>query len=192
MEKEPRGFQAVIDELRSMVKIDQDMRKCRSSNPNNWDETVDRRNTERLKTIVDKIGWPSISKVGNEGSSNAWLLVQHADHDPEFQKRCLELMKSEPEGEISKHDIAYLEDWIAIRDGRCQIYGTHFSINFDGQLEPLPIEDPDNVDKRREEMGLETLSAHQKRMQEIYDKNNSVPRFASRTASRYRAKHCIY
>lgn len=173
MEKEPEKFRAIITELQSMVEVDQSMRNRGIDDPDEWDETVDHRNTEKLKAIIDTIGWPSISKVGRDGSSNAWLLVQHADHDPEFQKRCLELMKSEPEREVSKHDIAYLEDRIAIGDERPQIYGTQFHTNSDGQLEPLPIQDPDNVDKRREVMGLETLSENQKRLQERRDKNSS-------------------
>lgn len=173
MEKEPKKFRAISVELQSMINVDQAMRNRCADNPDEWDETVDHRNTKYLKTIVNEIGWPSISKVGREGSSNAWLLVQHADHNPDFQKKCLELMKSESEGEVSKRDIAYLEDRIAVGDGRPQIYGTQFRTNSDGQLEPLPIQDPDNVDKRRKEMGLETLDENQKRMQEKYGKNNA-------------------
>ena len=156
-----------------MVEVDQSMRNRGIDNPDEWDETVDHRNTERLKAIIDEMGWPSISKVGYDGSSNAWLLVQHADHDPEFQKRCLELMKSEPEDEISKRDLAYLEDRITVGDGKPQIYGTQFHTNSDGQLELLPIKDPDNVDKRRKEMGLETLDENRKRIQERYGRNSA-------------------
>ena len=173
MEKEPEKFQGIIAELQAMVEVDQAMRNRGIDNPNEWNETVDHRNTERLKDIVNEMGWPSISKVGYEGSANAWLLVQHADHDPEFQKRCLKLMKLESEGEVSKRDIAYLEDRIATGDGRSQIYGTQFHTNSDGQPEPLPILDPVNVDKRREEMGLETLYENQRCIQESYGRNSA-------------------
>lgn len=173
MEKPSEKFQAIITELQSMVEIDQTMRNRYTDNLDEWDETVDRRNTERLKAVVDEIGWPSITKVGETGSSNAWLLVQHADHDPEFQKKCLALMKSEPEGEVSKRNIAYLEDRIAVADGKPQIYGTQFHKNSSGQLEPLPIQNADNVDKRRKEMGLEPLTENQRRIQERYGKNRA-------------------
>lgn len=89
MEKEPEKFRAIINELQSMVEVDQAMRNRCTDNPDEWDETIDHQNTERLKAMVEEIGWPSISKVGYEGSSNAWLLVQHADHDPQFQKNAL-------------------------------------------------------------------------------------------------------
>src|SRR5471030_519869 len=40
---------------------------------------VDHRDTERMKWIVAKFGWPTPVMVGKEASNNAWLLVQHAD-----------------------------------------------------------------------------------------------------------------
>lgn len=172
-ENEPEKFRAIIADLKSMVEVDQAMRNRCTDNPDEWDETVDHRNTKRLKAIVDEIGWPSISKVGHDGSSNAWLLIQHADHDPDFQKICLKLMKSEPEGEVSKQNIAYLEDRIAVGEGRPQIYGTQFHQDADGQLEPQPIEDVGKVDERRKDMGLETLDEYKKHMQEIYGRNST-------------------
>lgn len=171
MEKQSEKFLAILSDLVKMVEVDQTMRnRCRTS-LDEWDESIDHRNTERMKDIIDEIGWPSISKVGKAGSSNAWLLVQHADHDLDFQKKCLELMKLEAEGEVSKRDIAYLEDRILTGQGMPQSYGTQFYTNSDGQLVPLPIQDPDNVDKRRAVMGLETLTENQKRMQKQYGRN---------------------
>ena len=161
-------FRAITAELKSMVEADQAMR-----NGDQWDETVDHQNTKRMKVIVEEIGWPTISKVGYPGSSSAWLLVQHADHDSEFQKKCLTIMKAEPENEVPKDHIAYLEDRIAVGDGRLQIYGTQFHTNADGQLQPLPICDPEGVDQRRKEMWLEPLSNNQKRIQESYDRNSA-------------------
>jgi hypothetical protein len=37
---------------------------------------VDRKNTERLKQIVSKIGWPTKAMVGKKGASAAWHIVQ--------------------------------------------------------------------------------------------------------------------
>ncbi len=173
MKKEPTKLRTIIEELKSMVKVDQAMRNSFNGNPDAWDNGVDRQNTERLKTIINDIGWLSISKVGKEGSSNAWLLVQHADHEPEFQKKCLQLMKSEPEGEVLKRNIAFLEDRIAVGDGKPQIYGTQFHKNSDGQLVPQLIVDEEKVDERRKDMELETLNEYKTRMQEIYNKNSA-------------------
>lgn len=126
--------------------------------------SVDRRNTQWLKNVVKRYGWPSISLVGKEGSTEAWLLVQHADLDPGFQRRCLELMAKLPEGEISKTDFAYLTDRVLLAEGKKQLYGTQF-IWVDGKFKPNPIEDEANVDKRRKAIGLKPLADYAKELE---------------------------
>ncbi len=162
LSSEPENIKDIIDKLQKMFDEDQAMR-----NSDTWDESIDHRNTERLKSIIDEIGWPTISKVGEKSSNIAWCLAQHADHDLSFQKRCLELMKSVPEGDISKRNIAYLEDRIAVAEGRPQLYGTQFYTNAKGELVPQPIYDFNNINKRRTDMGLETFEEYQKRMLQV-------------------------
>ena len=54
----------------------------------------------QLKTIIGTVGWPTISRVGFEASSAAWLIAQHADYDKEFQKDCLKLMENSAPNEV--------------------------------------------------------------------------------------------
>ncbi|MEX2117516.1 MAG: DUF6624 domain-containing protein [Bacteroidota bacterium] len=54
---------------------------------------IDQRNTERMKDIIQQAGWPGKSLVGEDGAEVAWLLVQHADHDIQFQKNMLPLIE---------------------------------------------------------------------------------------------------
>jgi hypothetical protein len=63
-----------------MSEVDQKMRKSEQ-----WDSSIDLANTQRMKEIVEQMGWPTRSKVGGHASEMAWLLVQHADHDRAFQ-----------------------------------------------------------------------------------------------------------
>ncbi len=158
-------FPKIAQELQEMVTVDQDMRK-RSLTEDYWDETVDARNTERMKEIIAEIGWPTASKVGPQGVSDAWLLVQHADHDVDFQERCLELMKKAPAGEIDMIDVAYLTDRIRVNQGKGQLYGTQFTQE-DGKHIPRTIEDEANIDARRAEMGMGPLS---EQVQLMYDR----------------------
>jgi hypothetical protein len=145
-------------EINEMCSVDQDLRERNlDSGDEYWDEEVDVKNTQRMKDIVQRVGWPTISKVGAKTSSDAWLLVQHADHDVEFQEHCLELMKEACDGEVDKHDIAYLEDRLRVNLGRGQIYGTQFRQE-GGEHLPLPIEDEENVDVRRSKMGMGPLT----------------------------------
>src|SRR5579884_3181314 len=157
------NFQSIADEIITMSEADQKMRKS-----GHWDTSVDVENTRRMKEIVEQIGWPTISKVGSHASDMAWLLVQHADHDREFQKMCLDLLKGQPAGEVSPKNIAYLEDRVRVGEGRPQLYGTQFYTDKAGKFGPWLIEDPDNVDERRKAVGLQSLSEYTRQVEEFY------------------------
>jgi hypothetical protein len=147
---------AVASELEQMVAIDQEMREQSEVADEIWDNNIDVQNTTRMKEIVGAIGWPTISMVGREGAENAWLLVQHADLDVDFQAQCLHLMKEAPENEVNKINIAYLEDRVRVNQGKGQLYGTQFTQKNNQHL-PREIEDMEHIDARREVMGMGPL-----------------------------------
>lgn len=125
---------------------------------------IDKENTARMHEIVGEVGWPTKSAVGSDGTQAAWLLVQHADLDVAFQRRCLKLMEAERErGEVFTQNLAYLTDRVRVNEGKKQEYGTQFYV-VDGKHQPRPIRDAKNVDKRREKMGLSTLEEYRKLM----------------------------
>lgn len=155
-------------ELAEMVRVDQDMRERSQKEEGFWDYEIDKKNTERMKEIIAEIGWPTRTKVGEEGMKDAWLLVQHADHDVEFQRQCLVLMHAENPGEVRKRDIAYLTDRIRVNEGNLQVYGSQFD-DEGGVFTPKPIEDEERVDERRKEMELGTLEEGVAEMHEKYE-----------------------
>ncbi len=156
----------IAAEIISMAGVDQDMRLKAIDDEKFWDESVDPKNTARMKEIVAEIGWPTVSKVGSDASVGAWLLVQHADREVEFQEHCLNLMKQEKEGEVVLRDVAHLEDRVRLNKGLPQLYGTQF--RWTKNNEPIQdIEDRENVDERRKAMGLNTLA---ERIEEMYVK----------------------
>ncbi len=121
---------------------------------------VDKRNTERMKAIVAKFGWPTKGMVGSDGTRAAWLLVQHADHDVAFQRQCLTLLlQHKDSGEVKLPNIAYLTDRVAVNEGKPQTYGTQFHV-VEGVRQPRPMHDPDTVDARRKSMELSTLKEY--------------------------------
>ncbi len=164
----PPLYPKIVSQLAEMLKVDQDMREQNLKDDASWDEEVDRNNTENMKKIISKIGWPSASKVGKSGADDAWLLVQHSDHDPAFQRQCLELMKALPENEVERRHIAYLEDRVLLKETGFQTYGTQFDQK-DGKHIPRPIKDPENVDERRNKMSLGTLEEGIRKMHEKYN-----------------------
>jgi uncharacterized protein DUF6624 len=115
--------------------------------------------TQRLAEILDEYGWPTFELVGEDGSTAAWVIAQHADLDPELQQRALELLRPAAEdGQASRGDLAYLEDRVAVAAAEDQQYGTQMRCTEDGTPVPAtPIADEATVDERRSAAGLSPL-----------------------------------
>ena len=114
---------------------------------------VDADNIAWLKNLIDQQGWPSRRTVGEEGADAAWLLAQHADQDPAFQRLCLQLMRQATDGDVDATQVAYLTDRVQLAHGLPQIYGTQVE-HVDGEWRPRHLADPDTVDDRRAGVGL--------------------------------------
>lgn len=118
---------------------------------------IDSLNTAWLKTVIAETGWPTVSRVGEQGVHDAMLLVQHADMDRAFQRDVLALMEAGPDRETLGMELAYLTDRVRVHQGAPQVYGTQLNV-VGGRPEPFAIEDPDGVDARRAAVGLEPLA----------------------------------
>lgn len=127
---------------------------------------MDWQNTQDLKKLLKVHGWFKISAWGKQLDKQAWLLVQHADNEPEFQREVLKTLTALYEiKETDPSNYAYLYDRVASSFSdpskrKPQRYGTQGSCVGPGKWEPLPIEDAVDVDKRRAEVGLSTLKEY--------------------------------
>lgn len=131
-------------------------------------EAIDRQNTARLKSLIDKCGWPRREDVGSDGLSAAWLIVQHADDDVAFQSTVLKTVKrAHARGDAESDKLALLEDRVAIAHNKPQVYGTQFKVVPPCGLEPLPMRDARNVDARRAALGLGPLEDYRKQVAEV-------------------------
>tara|TARA_R110002072_G_scaffold42064_18_gene118406 strand:- start:32629 stop:33591 length:963 start_codon:yes stop_codon:yes gene_type:complete len=121
---------------------------------------IDVAHSDRLKEIVDHIGWPTRDRVGLKATQAAYMVIQHAGHDNDFQNRCLALMIDLVEdGELPASYVALLTDRIRAFQGQSQVFGTQMAMqrNQLGQMVPtptVPIEDPEHLDERRALMGM--------------------------------------
>jgi hypothetical protein len=151
-----------IQELQSMVDLDQ---SARSENPIDWNKTnkIDAVNTKKLKEIIAEHGWITISKFGERASQNCWLLAQHADLDPTFQRECLNLILKLNRREVSLSNIAFLTDRVLLKETGLQSYGTQMHGRGDKYMVMAPVEDIKNLDKRRSAMGLTPIKEHIKK-----------------------------
>jgi hypothetical protein len=114
-------------------------------------------NLIKVKKILDDRGWLGADVIGNQGNSTLFLVIQHANI--ETQERYLPMMREAvSKGNAIANDLALLEDRIAITKGEGQIYGSQVGLDQEtGEYYVLPLIDPDNVDKRRAEVGLGTI-----------------------------------
>lgn len=130
---------------------------------------VDAENTAWLQAVVAEHGWPGVALVGEEGAHCAWLLAQHADRAPQFQKQALVLLEAAvASGEAARRELAYLTDRVLVADGEPQLYGTQYLDDADGGLRLRPVADPDRLDERRAAMGMESAADYDRRMREVY------------------------
>ena len=118
-------------------------------------QRIDEENTRWLAEVLSARGWPGRTLVGEEGAGAAWLLAQHADHDPVQQRAFLHALRSAAaQGQASR-----------VNADQPQLYGTQFTVT-DGELGPCPIEDRQRLDERRAEAGLEPFADYEARMRD--------------------------
>lgn len=134
---------------------------------------VDSVNTTDLKELQKLYDWFRISAFGAEADADAWLLVQHADQDVDFQKRILLVLeKLYPVGETKPAHYAYLFDRVAASwqnpsKRTPQRFGTQGQCVGPGKWEPIPIEAAEKVDTRRAAMGMEPMAVYKVRFKDI-------------------------
>ena len=119
---------------------------------------VHQRNAQRLRRIIEAIGWPGSDLVGSDGAEAAWLILQHAISEPDLLRRALPLLTTAArEGKADPAHAAMLEDRIRFFEGRPQRYGTQLDWDADGKLSPGEVEDPRLLAERRAAAGLPPL-----------------------------------
>lgn len=139
------------------------------------------KNAAVLNEIMDSIGYPTIEKVGKEGSEAAWLVIQHSIGQPEFMKKGVKLLENAViENKANPINLAYLTDRIAVFEGKPQIYGTQFDWDENGVMSPQDFDDLEKVNQRRKSIGLNKLEEQTKIMRERVKKEIPPTDFVQR------------
>lgn len=129
-----------------------------------------------LEKIVRQIGYPGIRQVGEQSANNFWLLVQHADAYPDFQRQMLKRMLPEVKRKnASAVNYAYLTDRVAVNAGQPEEYGTQVEYKGPGlgKAVPTSLRDPKHVDKRRAAIGMEPLQQYLDMMSNMHQEMNT-------------------
>lgn len=124
-------------------------------------QQVFRQHLARLKEIIKVTGWPTLQDVGFDGTQSAWLLVQHADFDVDYQREIIAVLKPLAEsGRVPKEHYAFLYDRVAMNDKLPQRYGSQGSCKESGDWEAWQIEKPELLDNLRVAMELQPMSEY--------------------------------
>ncbi len=155
---------SLVRQLKDMVEIDQIAlnRRGKDFTSEQWHQYQDSvlaKNKMYAEAMFNEYGFLGVDKVGKEGSKHFWLIVQHSDKYPDFQRKVLKSMKREVKnGNAIAGDYAYLYDRVKVNAGKKQLFGTQVSYDIKGH--PFPkngLIDSANVDKLRKAYNLEPL-----------------------------------
>ena len=122
-------------------------------------EAVHVKNAARLRELIAEHGWPSEDIAGKDGAEAAWFIAQHAIGEPEFQRDALKFLQAaSAAGKCPAWHAAYLEDRIAMQEGRPQRFGSQWMDDpRDGLTRPWKLAVPDQVNQLRASVGLDPL-----------------------------------
>lgn len=116
-------------------------------------------NLIEVEQILKEHGWLGPQQVGRRASQTIFLVIQHAS--PETRVKYLPMMRQAiKEKKASNGDLALLIDRINTEAGLKQIYGSQLRGKVEGGYELFPIDDPDHLDQRRAEMGLDPIAGY--------------------------------
>lgn len=174
--------QVLTDELLRMVGVDQiaagvPSGKYKELPLEEWKkfkDSVFRTHEKSMQKIFNNNGFTGYDLVGEEGSRSFFLIVQHSDHNPEFQSRVLEEMKLEVDkNNANSSSYGLLVDRVNLNTGKAQIYGTQVTYNMNtGQAYPRKLADSINVNERRKSIGLEPIEIYLNDMSEMHFEMN--------------------
>ena len=116
----------------------------------------DHRNQELVISIIEKCGMPTLKEVDQRQMDAIWLGLQHSTE--EIRKKYFPYVeKAVKNGDLSKQQYALMKDRMLMDEGKPQIYGSQIE---NGKL--YKLENPETVNERRKEMGLEPIEDYLK------------------------------
>ncbi|MDO6391639.1 hypothetical protein Q4E40_16005 [Pontibacter sp. BT731] len=184
-EQQP-DYAALKRELEEVYDIDQSVRNI------DWDTisspessmthskkmmAVDSVNQTRVVPIIEQYGWLPKSKIGEKAASAIFYVVQHSNTET-IEKYLPQMEELAKKGEASATDAAKMRDRLLMFQGKKQLYGTQAAswVRPEGNQVIWPIEDVENVNKRRKEVGFTaTVEENAERLRAEFDPNEELP-----------------
>ncbi|WP_157514653.1 DUF6624 domain-containing protein [Christiangramia portivictoriae] len=176
--------QSIQSQLDSVWKTDQEIRfkliQLQQDGKMNSDEVKelaqqmkmqDSLNLKKVEIILQD-GWPE--DLNMQGNQTIFLVIQHADFQTQ-QKYLPVIEKAVQDNKTFPANLALLKDRMALREGKKQIYGSQIFIDSKtGKKYVQPLQDPENVDELRAEVGLPTMETY---LQQSFQMNWSLDNY---------------
>jgi hypothetical protein len=119
---------------------------------------IDKENVTELKAILAECGWIDAARFGSRTANAAFLIVQHSGDD-ELMGGALPHIEADAKAKrINGDQYALLYDRLALSRGNLQRYGTQLSTRNRNEMFVEKLEDPEHVDERRKELGMQPLA----------------------------------
>lgn len=130
---------------------------------------LDSLNLIKIEGLINKYGWLGESIIGSQGNTTLFMVIQHSDL--KTQEKYLPMIRQAvTDGNAKPHHLAMLEDRVALLEGKRQVYGSQVGWDMNtNTYYVLPLEEPENVDKRRAEVGLPPLKDYLNEMNTKWD-----------------------
>ncbi len=120
-------------------------------------------NLLKVTKILDNDGWLGADKIGEAGNKTLFLVIQHSNTQTQLKYLPM-LQNAVMKGDAKPNYLALLQDRVLLAQGKKQIYGSQLETDIKtGEYVLSPMIDPDNVDKRRAQVGLQPISEYLKR-----------------------------
>lgn len=115
-------------------------------------------NERKVKDILDKYGWPAKEMAGEQGNWTICNVIQHSDNTVRIQYLPM-MRQAVKDQKLEPRFLVRAEDRIATERGDLQIYGGQMKYYPEtGSFNLWPVFEPENIDKRRADIGLEPIA----------------------------------
>lgn len=117
-------------------------------------------NEKIIGDLLDNHGWPQKSVIGEQGNWTICNVIQHSDN--EIRIKYVPMMREAVKNkQLHPRFLVRTEDRIATELGELQIYGGQMKYYPETKsFNVWPVLDPENINKRRAAIGLNTIEEH--------------------------------
>lgn len=127
-----------------------------------------RANTVWFRGVVERVGWPGRSLVGEDGADAAWMLLTHScthvstigtPEDLQFRRNCIPLLEEAVrQREADPRHLASNVDSVCEQSGELSKYGVLSTVSETGEVSFFfPAHEPAVLNQNRAAVGLPTF-----------------------------------